>query len=95
MCTAHWAHPCTGNILTLAVGSQAHHSAMPALLAAQVLLFSVPAPRMVAAGLWVPEAPVLAVLSWWLPLTAVRGHLCSHSNGVCLGEHHGVAVEGH
>lgn len=42
-----------------------------------------------------PEAPVLAVISWWLPLTAVSWHLCSHSDGVCLGEHHGVIVEGH
>lgn len=100
MCTApclpaHWAHPCRGNILPLAVAPQSHHPATPALLAAQALLFSVPAPRLVPAGLWVPEAPVLAVVSCWLPLTAVCGHLCSHGDGLCLGEHHGVAVEGH
>lgn len=69
--------------------------ARPALLAAQVLLFSDTAPRMVPAGLWVPEALVLAVVSWWLPLAAVSRRLCSHGDGVCLGQHHGVVVEGH
>lgn len=57
--------------------------------------FLSPVPRLVPAELWVPEAPVLAVFSCWLPLTAVCGHLCSHSDGLCLGEHHGAAVEGH
>lgn len=82
--------PHRGNILTLAVAAQARaQPRLPSLL----LLLSLPQDG--PSWALVPEAPVLAVLSWWLPLTAVSGHLCSHSDGVCLGEHHGAVVEGH